>query len=79
MSKRTPGLKKRGQNGIWTIDKRIKGYGRLYESTGTRDLAEAEQHLAFRLEQIRQEVFYGKRPDFSFREAATKYLLDDRS
>ena len=77
MSKRTPGLVKRGKNGIWTIDKRINGYGRLCESTGTSNQAEAERYLVFRLEQIRQQVVYGQRPNYSFREAATKYLLEN--
>lgn len=77
MSKRTPGLVKRGKNGIWTIDKRIRGYGRLFESTGTGDRQEAEQYLTFRLEQIRKELVYGIKPDHTFRQAATKYLLEN--
>lgn len=77
MSKRTPGLVKRGKNGIWTIDKRIRGYGRLCESTGTSDLKEAEQYLNFRLEEIRKEAVFGIKPDYSFRQAATKYLLEN--
>ncbi|MGS2724864.1 tyrosine-type recombinase/integrase [Porticoccus sp. GXU_MW_L64] len=77
MSKRTPGLVKRDKNGIWTIDKRVRGYGRLCESTGTSDLKDAEQYLSFRLEEIRMEVVFGIRPDYSFRQAATKYLLEN--
>jgi len=77
MSKRTPGLVKRGKNGIWTIDKRIRGYGRLFESTGTGNWQEAEQYLIFRLEQVRNEVVYGIKPDYTFRQAATKYLLEN--
>ncbi|MCP5172609.1 MAG: tyrosine-type recombinase/integrase [Pseudomonadales bacterium] len=77
MSKRTPGLVKRGKNGIWTIDKRIRGYGRLFESTGTGDRQEAERYLTFRLEQIRNEMVYGVKPDYTFRQAATKYLLEN--
>ncbi len=41
--KRTPGLIKRGEN--WHVDKQIKGYGRLRESCGTGELAEAERYL----------------------------------
>ncbi|MGD9660205.1 MAG: tyrosine-type recombinase/integrase [Porticoccaceae bacterium] len=77
MSKRTPSLVKRGKNGIWTIDKRIRGYGRLFESTGTGDRQEAEQYLIYRLEQIRNELIYGVKPEYTFRQAATKYLLEN--
>jgi integrase len=74
--KHSPGLRKR--RGIWHIEKQIKGYGRVYESTGTGRLEEAERHLAKRLEEIRENLVYGKRPARSFREAATKYLLDNQ-
>ena len=73
---RSAGLRKRGD--IWHIDKQVRGYGTLCESTGTGDLAEAERYLAFRLEQIRQATVYGVRARRSFREAATKYLLEHR-
>ncbi|MDH3515038.1 MAG: site-specific integrase, partial [Gammaproteobacteria bacterium] len=56
----------------------MKGYGRLYESTGTGQVQEAERYLAKRLEEIRENLVYGKRPARSFREAATKYLLDNQ-
>ncbi len=70
--KRLPGLRKRGH--CWHIEKQVKGYGRLYESTGTDNLEEAERYLAKRLEDIRQQVVYGIRPKRTFRQAATKYL-----
>jgi integrase len=70
--KKTPGLIRRGE--IWHIDKQIKGYGRLCESTGARKLAEAEVILAHRIESIRQAVVFGIRPTRTFREAATRYL-----
>jgi integrase len=80
MSKRgTPGLFKRFRtNGAyeWHIDKRIKRYGRLCESTGTSDQDEAERYLARRIEEIRQATVYGTRPRRRFREAATRYLTD---
>jgi integrase len=72
--KKSPGLKKRGR--IWWIDKRIKGYGRVAESCGTTNLAEAEQYLAFRLNEIRNAMVYGIRPTRTFQEAATKFLED---
>ncbi|MFO3723162.1 tyrosine-type recombinase/integrase [Pseudomonas sp. HLMP] len=65
------------RNGIWHIDKRINGE-RLYESTGTCDRAEAEKYLIHRLEQIRQRKVYGVRQVRTFREAATRYLLEHR-
>ena len=71
--KRTPGLFKRG--GVWHIDKQVRGR-RICESTGERDLARAEQHLARRVEEVRQAVVYGVRPKRSFRQAATKYLSE---
>ena len=70
--KRIPGLTQRG--GIWHIDKCIKGYGRLCESTGTSDLIEAENYLVHRLNAIREQVKFGVRPTVTFRQAATKYL-----
>lgn len=69
------GLLKRG--GIWHIDKRIRGR-RLCESTGTSDRTEAELYLAKRIEEIRQAQVYGQRPTRSFRQAATRYLEENR-
>ncbi len=73
--KRTPGLYKRGD--CWHIDKQIFGQ-RLCESTGAGDLEEAECYLARRLEQIRQASIYGVRPKRIFRQAATKFLLENQ-
>lgn len=73
--KRIPGLQKR--NGIWVIDKKIYGC-RLYESTGTSDLEEAERYLAKKLEEIRLANIYGVRPKRSFMEAATKFLMENQ-
>jgi integrase len=73
MAKRnTSGLIKRGK--IWHIQKRIRGYGRLYESTGASDRAEAERYLAHRLGEIRNVLIYGERPRIPFREAAAKFI-----
>jgi len=76
MSKRIPGLYKRGTQGIWHIDKCVRGYGRLYESTGTSELEEAERYLIRRLEEMRKANVYGIRAERSFRQAATRFLLD---
>jgi integrase len=69
-----PGLVKRGD--IWHIQKRIGNGRRLYESTGERDLAEAEKYLIHRLEEIRNAQIYGMRPKRIFREAALKFLSE---
>ena len=73
MSKKTPGLTKR--NDIWHINKVIKGK-RLYESTGSSDLEEAERYLAQRITEFRGQLIYGERKVYTFIEAATKYLKE---
>jgi len=45
---------------------------------GTRDYAEAERYLIHRINEIRKGCVYGVRPVRIFREAATKYLLENR-
>ena len=62
-------------NGIWKIDKRYKGE-RIQESTGTCDREEAEQYLIHMLEQRRQQKVYGIRQVRTWRDAATRYLLE---
>ena len=74
--KTSPGLYQR--DGVWHIDKRIRGHGRLCESTGTGEQEEAERYLRLRLTEIREATVYGVRPRRSFREAATRYLLDNQ-
>ena len=69
--KRTAGLYKRG--GIWHIDKQVRGR-RLCESTGESNLARAEEFLARKVEEIRQQAIYGVRPKRTFRQAATEHL-----
>ncbi len=73
--KRTPGLYKR--NGVWHIDKQIRGR-RLCESTGASDVAKAEEYLARKIEETRQAALYGVRPTRTFRLAATKYLKESQ-
>ncbi len=74
--KKMPGLTNRG--GVWHIDKRIKGYGRLSESCGTNSLVEAERYLTHRLEEIRLAEVYGVRPTRTFEQAAVKYLEENQ-
>lgn len=73
--KRTPGLAKRGE--IWHIQRQVHGLI-LRESTGSESLIEAEGYLARRVEEVRQAKIYGVRPKRTFKEAATKYLLENQ-
>ena len=73
--KRTAGLYQR--NGVWHIDKQIRGI-RICESTGECRLARAEEYLAKKTEDVRHAVVYGVRPKRAFRQAATKYLNENR-
>ena len=72
--KRTPGLINRA--GIWHIDKQINGR-RIRQSTGSARLEEAERFLARLIEEIRQAVIYGVRPQRTFETAAAKYVLEN--
>lgn len=67
------GLTLRG--GVWHVNKVVKGQ-RIYESTGTGSKEEAERYLIHRLEGIRQATVYGVCQVRTWREAATKYLLE---
>ena len=79
MGKRMPGLIRRPDKagGTWHIDKIIHGQ-RICESCGTCDEEEAKSFLAHRMDELRQAVVYGVRPDRIFRVAATKYLNDNQ-
>jgi integrase len=73
--KKYPGLKKR--SGIWHIDKRICGR-RICQSTGTAKLEEAELILARTIEEQRQAIIFGVRPDRTFEQAAARFLLENQ-
>ena len=47
---------------VWHIDKCIRNFGRLCETTGTSDRNEAERYLLHRIHQIREIGIYGSRP-----------------
>jgi integrase len=64
------------RNGIWHIEKRLFG-GRVRESTGTSDIAQAEIYFARKIEELRQSKIYGVRPKRIFRDAAIKYLIEN--
>ncbi|ORU92860.1 MAG: hypothetical protein A6F70_03930 [Cycloclasticus sp. symbiont of Bathymodiolus heckerae] len=72
--KKMPGLFLR--NGVWHIDKQVKGIGRIRESTGTSLLSEAEVVLTRKLAVMHQQKIYGIQAVRSFRSAATKYLKE---
>src|ERR1700733_5949750 len=74
-SRRTPGLLLRG--GVWHIDKVIYGK-RICQSTGTRDLTEAEALLARRITQARQVHLFGDPREPTLREAAAKFLAENQ-
>jgi len=63
------------RNGIWHVDKVYRGQ-RIQESTGSSDRKEAEQYLIHRLEKLREQKIYGARRMRSWREAATRYLVE---
>ncbi|MEO8402611.1 MAG: site-specific integrase [Gammaproteobacteria bacterium] len=72
--KKMPGLTRRGE--VWHINKKVNGQ-RIYESTGTSNLQEAEKYLIRKLEMIRQAKIYGVRPKRTFREAAVKFVNEN--
>ncbi|MBA3661007.1 MAG: site-specific integrase [Gammaproteobacteria bacterium] len=73
--RKMPGLVKKGKT--WHIDKKINGV-RICESTGTDRLEEAEKYLTLKLETIRQAKIFGVRPRRVFRQAATKFLVENQ-
>ena len=78
-AKRTPGLRRRGKQGIWSIQKAIRVGGKsikICESTGTSSLEEAERYLANRIGEIRSTHVYGETSPVTLAEAAEKYLLE---
>jgi integrase len=72
--KSTTGLYQR--QGIWHIDKQVKGFGRIHESCKTSNREEAEQILMRKLVAIREQQVFGVRQQRTFRQAATKFLTE---
>jgi hypothetical protein len=73
-SRRIPGLLLRGS--VWHIDKVLYGK-RICESTGTRDLTEAQALLAHRVTQARRVHLYGEQREHTFKEAVDKFLAEN--
>jgi hypothetical protein len=62
---------------VWHIDKRVRRYGRLCESTGTADREEAERYLIHRLRELREIRVYSERPQRTFRDAMQRYQAEN--
>jgi integrase len=75
--KRIAGLRKVGN--VWHIQKRVRGFGTLRESTQEDTLEGAEKYLIHRLDQIRQQTVYGMRPARFFADAAAKFIEEDET
>jgi len=73
--RRTQGLLLRGS--VWHIDKVIYGK-RICESTGTKNITEAQALLARRVTQARQVHLFGEQREHTFREAASKFLAENQ-
>jgi integrase len=73
--RRTRGLLLRSR--VWHIDKVLYGK-RICESTGTNDIMEAEALLAHRVSQSRRVHLYGEPRQYTFREAATKFIAENQ-
>ena len=69
-----PGLRWDGKQ--WIIDKRVRGYGRIFERTGTSDRAQAETRLAQLITAATLNVTRQAEGLHTFREAATKHLME---
>ena len=74
-SRRSPGLLLRGR--VWHIDKVLYGK-RICESTGTRNLTEAQALLARRVTQARHVHLFGEQREHTFREAVAKFLAENQ-
>jgi len=72
--KRRPGLRKRGE--YWHIEKVIKGH-RIYEATGETNYRRAEAYYDSRINDIRQVIVYGDRPEVTFEEAVEKFVREE--
>lgn len=73
MSKRTPGLRKKGE--IWHIEKVIAGQ-LIRCSTGETELDQAERYLAKLIKDRRDSVIYGQRSEHTFNQAAARYITE---
>lgn len=75
--KKPAGLIKRGPQGIWHVEKRVRGI-RLRFSTRTSNLRDASDQLARAIDAIRVQQVYGVKPDTIFRDAGVRYVKENR-
>ena len=73
MSKRTPGLRKRGQT--WHVQKVIAGQ-LICCSTGEKELEAAEKYLTQLIQSTRKSKIYGERIERTFDQAAARYIKE---
>lgn len=74
MSKRQPGLQYDKKAGEWSIDKRIKGYGRIRQRLSASSQEEAEMMFFSVISQIQSTIQRNQDGVMNFREAAVKYV-----
>lgn len=72
--KTLPGLNRHPKTGNWIIDKKIKGHGRFYRSTGTQDYAEAERRAIKWIKDVEEASIHGKRTRLTFNQACAIYV-----
>ncbi|MFN3862049.1 MAG: tyrosine-type recombinase/integrase [Roseateles sp.] len=75
MGRKTTGVYA-GEDGTWQVDKWWKGT--RFRQRGFRSHEEAESWLIRQLESKRTQALHGVRPDRTFEEAATHYLLSNQ-
>lgn len=64
------------KDGLWHIDKVVRGVGRIRGSTGTSTRADAEQFLLSRIAEAQAAQAAKRDGRHTFREAATRYLKE---
>jgi integrase len=74
MSKRQPGLQYDKKTGEWSIDKRIKGYGRVRQRLQASSQQEAEMIFYRVISQIQGAVDRSNAGIITFREAGVKFI-----
>lgn len=78
MSKNLPGLQYDRATCAWSIDKRIKGHGRIRQRVTAKTPEEAEKQFFQTIAQIQGEVTRREEGIMTFREATARYLDETR-
>jgi hypothetical protein len=74
MSKNLPGLKYDKATDAWSIDKRIKGHGRIRQRLTAKTPEDAEKQFFQTIAQIQGEVHRREEGIMTFQEATDRYL-----